>query len=109
MTTGDMADGDHVTFTVEAEPEVTDTDNGDALRTEVTFRESSHDFETIDGIPFEDGMSVVLLTWSKRLGRALQRAAGQADGDLRGETVRLDKSGSGYDVDYSAALVDPEN
>lgn len=113
LTTGDMTDGESVTFEVAAEPETIDTDNGDALRVPVEFRESDHDFETESGQPFEDGMRVVLLTWSKRLGRALMRAekeySGEVGGGLAGATIRLHKTGEGYDVDYNAVVVESDD
>jgi len=108
LTTGDMDDGDHVDIDVRAEPETVDTDNGNALRVPVTFVGSSHDFETQAGVAFEDGDHVVLLTWSKRLGRALMRAerrySGEVSGGLAGAELRVTKTGTGYDTDYSAEL-----
>jgi hypothetical protein len=109
LTTGDMAGGDHVDLDVRAEPEVVDTDNGDALRVPVTFRGSPHTFETRGGRPFEPGMKVVLITWSKRLGRALEdaeRAYSGPAGGLAGAELRLQKHGSGFDVEYNATLRD---
>jgi hypothetical protein len=100
-------DGDTVTFSVDAAPEITDTDYGDALRVSVTFEESTVSFEDEDGRPFTSGQSVVLLSWSKRLARALKRARREADGDtIVGETITVSKHGEGYSTDFNARIVD---
>lgn len=121
LSTGDMTHGDSFTVEVRAEPETTDTEHGDALRVECSFLGSSgHDFETEDGEPFNEGDDVVLLTWSKRLGRALHRVArkrDEADDDgnpsLAGATVEVTKlqpdEDDQYSVTYDAVLVDPDN
>jgi hypothetical protein len=102
-------DGDTVTITVDAEPEITDTDYGDALRVAVTFEESTVAFEDEDGRAFERGQSVVLLSWSKRLARALKRARREADGEtIVGETITVSKHGSGYETDFNARIVGGE-
>lgn len=107
LTTGDMNDGDTVTITFEAAPEVTDTADGDAVRADVTFEGADgHTFETQNGDPFNEGDDVALLTWSKRLARALRRALG--DDDPAGQTVLITKHvGAGrFNVAYDAEVVD---
>lgn len=108
MTTGDMTDGDTVTFRFESEPEVTDTEHGDAVRADVTFIGSTYDFETEAGDPFNEHDAVALLTWSKRLVRSLRRAAGD---DPIGTTVKVTKhEGAGrYNVAYDAETVDADD
>lgn len=108
LTTGDMTDGDTVTFTFESAPEVTDTEHGDAVRADVTFEESTYDFETEAGDPFNAKDTVALLTWSKRLVRALRNAAGD---EPVGETVQVTKhQGAGrYNVAYDAETVDADD
>jgi hypothetical protein len=114
LTTGEerMDDGAHFVADVRAEPEVTDTDYGDALRVELEHVEATDgvDTTTESGRPFGEGEPYVLLTWSKRLGRALQRVAAEHDPDdphLAGARIRITKHvGEGrYSTDYSAELV----
>lgn len=103
LTTGGMADGDTLDLTVSAEPEVIDTNNGDALRVECEFIDSTHGFERENGEPVEQGEQSVLVTWSSRLVRALGDAASLSDG-LPGETIRVAKSGQGYDTTYHVTV-----
>jgi hypothetical protein len=106
ITFGDLRDGEAATLTVEAEPEGFHSDDyGPGVRAEVTYVDSDYAFTDEDGAPVETGDPAVLVTWSKRLVRALSEAD-EYVGGIVGETVRVVKHGSGFETDYFVSLSD---
>lgn len=105
ISLGDLRSGETVTLEVAEEPEMFDSEEyGEGVRVPVKFVESDYTFETTTGageeVEVDEGMDVVLITWSKRLVRALRTYA-EENGALVGETVTIEKKGSGYDTTYS--------
>lgn len=106
ITFGDLRDGEGATLTVEAEPEAFHSDEyGPGVRAEVTYVDSDYTFRDEGGDAVGTGDAAVLVTWSKRLTRALAAAKDEAGG-IVGETVRITKHGSGFDTDYTVDLGD---
>jgi hypothetical protein len=106
ITFGDLRDGEAATLTVEAEPEGFHSDDyGPGVRAEVEFIDSDYTFTTEDGAAVEAGDEAVLVTWSKRLVRALSEAKSEAGG-IVGEEVTITKHGSGFDTDYSVEVAE---
>jgi hypothetical protein len=106
ITFGDLRAGESVTITFDAEPEPFHSDEyGPGVRADATLVESDYTYLDEDGDEVEGGDEVTLVTWSKRLVRALKSAKEDADG-IVGETVEITKFGSGYSTDYDAVLVD---
>lgn len=98
--------GEYLTVEIDAEPEVVETDYDDAVRLDATFVESDHDGDFDGEGPFETGAEVRVLTWSKRLVRALQHAEEKAGGSLVGETIKITASGEDMARSYDVALGD---
>lgn len=106
ITFGDLRDGEAATLVVLAEPEGFHSDDyGPGVRAEVEFRDSDYTFRTDDDDPITEGDEAVLVTWSKRLVRALSEAKADAGG-IVGETVTITKHGSGFDTDYSVEVAE---
>jgi hypothetical protein len=106
ITFGDLRDGEAATLTVLAEPEGFHSDDyGPGVRAEVEYVDADYAFTTDDGEAVEEGDEAVLVTWSKRLVRALSEAKADAGG-IVGETVTITKHGSGFDTDYSVEVAE---
>lgn len=101
LTLGQLDDGDTVELEVAAEPEEFHSDEyGPGLRVEATLTAASRDVEH-NNTRIPEGTEVVMVTWSKRLGRALARYAG--DDALAGETIEVEKhqNGDEYSTEYT--------
>jgi hypothetical protein len=106
ITFGDLRDGEAATLTILAEPEGFHSDDyGPGVRAEVEFVEADYQFHTDDDEAVEEGDACVLVTWSKRLVRALSEAKSEAGG-IVGEEVTITKQGSGFDTDYTVEVAD---
>lgn len=105
ITLGDLRDGETVTLAFRSEPETFDSDYGEAVRVEATYLDSDYTWnpDGHDG-EVENGDGVVLVTWSKRLVGAL--AAAHDDESMVGDAFVIEKSGSGYETEYSVERVD---
>ena len=107
ITLGDLRGGESVVLTVEAEAETfssdyADDDQDDAFRMDCTFGECDHyTWEPDDHGPVEQGDQVTLVSWSRRLARAIVAA----DPEI-GETIEIHKSGTGKQADYSVEIHD---
>lgn len=100
ITLGDLRDGETVCLEVTGEPETFESnDYGEGVRTPAEFITSDYTFRTDDDGEVEEGDAVVLVTWSKRLVAALARFEERNEGVV-GETVMIEKRGSGYETDY---------
>lgn len=103
ISLGDLRDGETVTLTVAEEPEMFESDDyGEGVRVPARFDGSDYDFTTeVDGrsVDVEEGMDVVLITWSKRLVRALAEYDGE--NGIVGDTVTVTKHGAGMDTTYT--------
>lgn len=104
ITLGDLRDGETVTLAFRAEPETFDSDYGEAVRAEATFLESDYVWEPDGHGEVENGDGVVLVTWSKRLVRALAEA--HADDSIVGDAFVIEKRGTGYETEYSVERID---
>jgi len=99
VTFGDLRPGESVVLTFDAEPEPFHSDDyGPGVRADATLQASDYQFQN-DGEPVEQFDPVTLVTWSKRLVRALKEAKHDAGG-IVGETFQITKYGSGYDTTY---------
>jgi hypothetical protein len=106
ITFGDLRDGEAATLVILAEPEGFHSDDyGPGVRAEVEFRDSDYAFRTDEDEAVEEGDEAVLVTWSKRLVRALSEAK-DAAGGIVGEEVTITKHGSGFDTDYSVEVAE---
>ena len=122
ITLGDyLRPGEQVTLTVREPPEAftsqyaEDENEKDAFRLPAFFMESDYAFQNGDGDELADGDECVLVSWSTRLNRALGELAGGIadDGEdpgeaLTGETAKIQKEGSGMNVQYDVTHVEGE-
>lgn len=108
ITLGDLRAGESVSLKITDEPEMFESDNYEnGVRFPGIFVASDYSFvhtsDDGDDHEIQGGDDITLLTWSKRLVRAAKEYAGGDVRDIEGEEITIEKSGSGFDVDYSVS------
>lgn len=113
---GRLNDGEGMTVSPVAGAETFHSDEyGAGWRMRVVFLESDHEYkwaddpEEDDPEPIENGDEVSLVSWSKRLARALIEESESDDAsDLIGEKVTFEKTGDGTSADYSVGVMESD-